>query len=101
MKNIERFKNATQFLSGFHLDWKDEFEEPEEAVTEFINDASRQKRMEILRELHQIIAEYPGLELNKAMLSICCFYSPERYRGVPMREWLDEVIAELERSLKE
>jgi hypothetical protein len=37
--------------------------------------------------------------LRFRMLSICCYYSPERYRGMPMRQWLDEVIAELEQSL--
>jgi hypothetical protein len=101
MTNRERFKNASQFLSGFHLDWHDEFNEPEEALAAFIKDTDRQERTDILCELHQMLAEFQGRELNKAVMSISCFYSPERYRGVPMREWLDEVIGELERSLNE
>ncbi|HEX4085640.1 MAG TPA: contact-dependent growth inhibition system immunity protein [Chthoniobacteraceae bacterium] len=99
MKNIERFENAFQFLSGFDLDWHDDYAEPEEIVAEYIEYADRRNRADTLGELRQILAEFQGPELNKAMLSICCFYSPERYRGVPMREWLDEVIGELERSL--
>ena len=100
MKNIERFENATQFLAGyFHQDWHEVFNEPEEAVAQFIKDADRQTRADTLRDLRQIVAEFPEAELGNVMLSICCYYSPERYRSITMREWLNQVIAEIERSL--
>ena len=102
MKNRERFYNASQFLGGyFHLDWGDDFDEPEEVVAQFIKDTHRQTRADALRELRQILAEFQGPDLNEVMLDIDCYYSPERYRGVPMREWLEEVITELEQSLKD
>ena len=100
MKNRGRFYNASQFLSGyFHLDWKDDFDEPEEAVAQFIKDSDRQMRADALDDLRQIVAEFHGPDLNRVMLEIDCYYSPERYRGVPMREWLNQVIMELENSI--
>ncbi len=100
MRNREQFYNASQFLGCyFHLDWHEDFNQPEDAVAQFIKDADAQTRGDTLHELRQIIAEFPGPQLNKVLIEICCCYSPERHRGVPMREWLDQVIAELERSL--
>ena len=99
MKNIERFKNATQFLSGyFHQDFSDQFEGPEEAVAQFIKDADHRTRADALHDLHQIVAEFQGLNLDDVVFEIGCYYDPERHRGVPMREWLNQVIAEIERS---
>lgn len=101
MKNLERFENAAELLSSFHLDWRDEFDEPEDAVAQFIQYADHQTRVNALRELGEIIAEFQGPDLNKTMLSMSCYYSPERYRGMPMGEWLEEVIAQLEQSLSD
>jgi hypothetical protein len=100
MNTRDRFENAHQFLAGyFHPDWGDDYDEPEEVVAQFIKDTHRQTRIDTLRELREIIAEFHGPDLDRIMLGIGCFYNPERYRGVPMREWLEEVITELERSL--
>jgi|GEM_PF-2783978 len=100
MKTRERFEHANQFLGCyFNPDWHCDFDEPEEAVAEYIKYASPRTRAGALHDLRQIIAEFQGPDLNRAMLEIDCYYSPERFRGVPMRQWLDEVIAELEQSL--
>ncbi len=100
MKNRERFENASQFLACyFNLDWHEDFKEPEDAVAQFITDADRETRAAALHDLRQIVAEFPGPQLNQVMLEIDCYYSPERFRDMTMRAWLDEVIAELERSL--
>jgi hypothetical protein len=102
MKNRERFENASQFLGCyFHMDWGDQFKEPEEAVAQFIKDADRQTRVDALVELRQIVAEYQGPDLDKVVLEIDCYYDPERHQGVPMREWLEQVMGELEQSLSE
>jgi hypothetical protein len=102
MKNRDRFENAHQFLGGyFHPDWGDDYNEPEEVVAQFIKDTHRQTRINVLRELREIIAEFQGPDLDRIILSIGCFYSPERYRGITMRDWLEAVIAELENSLNE
>jgi hypothetical protein len=100
MKNRERFEHAHQFLSGyFHQDWHEDFDEPEEAVAEYMRYANPRSRAGALHNLRQIIAEFQGPDLNRVMLEIGCYYSPERYRGTSMRQWLDEVVAELEQSL--
>jgi hypothetical protein len=100
MKNRERFENAGQFLACyFHLDWNEEFKKPEDAVAQFIKDVDAQTRVDAVRELRQIIAEFPGPQLNRVLLEIGCYYSPEGHRGIPMRAWLDQVIMEIERSL--
>ena len=101
MKNRDRFENAHQFLAGyFHPDWGEDYNEPEEVVAQYIKHTDRQIRADALHELRQIVAEFHGQDLNKIILGIGCFYSPERYRDVPMHEWLEEVITELEHSLK-
>jgi len=100
MKNIDRFENASQFLACyFHQDFSDQFEGPEEAVAQFIQDADHRTRANAVHDLHQIVAEFQGSHLDDVVLEIGCYYDPERHQGVPMREWLNQVIAEIERSL--
>jgi len=102
MNISERFPHAYQFLASyFNPDWGEDYDEPEGVVAQFIKDADCQSREDALSDLRQIIEEFDGADLNKVMLAIACFYSPERYRGVPMREWLEEVITELEQSLRQ
>jgi hypothetical protein len=100
MKDKEQFENASQFLSCyFHQDFRFEFEEPEAAVNQFIKGNDDTMRAAVARELHQVVAECDDRDLSDFVFALGCYYSPERHRGIPMRAWLDQVIAEIEHSL--
>jgi hypothetical protein len=103
MKDNEQFENAGQFLGCyFHQDFSFEFGEPEVAVKKFIADSDGTLRAAVAQELRQVIAECDDRKLTDfVFLELGCYYSPERHRGVPMREWLNQIIAALEQSLSD
>ena len=102
MKEKDQFENARQFLGCyFHQDFCDEFGEPEIAVERFVQENSAEFRGAVARELDRAIAECDDRQLTDLIFSLGCYYSPDRHRGVSMREWLGKVIAALERSLTE
>jgi hypothetical protein len=102
MRNRGKFETASQFLACyFHQDFSIEFEEPEAAVAQFIKDNDEARRAAVVRELRQVITECGKQGLDDFIFELGCYYNPERHRGILMRAWLEQVIAEIERSLSQ
>jgi hypothetical protein len=96
----EEFENAFQFLAGyFHQDFGVEFGEPEIAVGKFIEDSEVTVRAAVVSELRRVIQESSERELEDAVFELGCYYSPQRHRGITMAVWLQQVLAQIEKSL--
>ncbi len=95
----EKYENLFQFLASyFHQDFSVEFEEPEDAVQQFIDDTNTETRKAVVYELHKLLAETGDNEMEDAAFELGCYFSPQRHRGISMRAWLEQVVDKIRQS---
>jgi len=97
-----KYYNLFQFLGGyFYQGFGNEYADPEIAVEDYIKGSSPVKRETTVKELREIISETPELELGAVIFAFGCYYKPQKHRGITMKTWLEQVIAQVEQSLDE
>ena len=91
------FENLFQFFGGYFYEcFGDDFETPETAVECFIEGNDRTARSAVIEQLRYLITECPDEELEGVVFTLGCYHKP-----LLMGEWLQQVLAQLENSLKD
>lgn len=98
----ELYPNAFNFFAGyFHEDVSSEFEQPEDAVRQFIVDTDPQMRVQVRDEIAAMRRDLPREQLPQAVFELGCYYDPPKHRSISVEEWLDGVQQQLNASVKE
>ncbi|PYP84648.1 MAG: hypothetical protein DMG65_22200 [Candidatus Angelobacter sp. Gp1-AA117] len=83
------------FAGFFHQDWRDEFNNTEEALQAFVNDALPEELTGASTALQKLIqSNMSEEELGELMLDLGCFYNPTP-TGKSYKQWLSDIAGRL------
>lgn len=92
---ISRYAYLAELLGGYlHEDWREEFEEPMDAVEEYVANSSAEDRFRCQRDIRQLLARTRS---DEKLALTCLHLGAAFFPGGGWRRWLDEVDERLGR----
>lgn len=97
---ISNFESLRKFLvCYFHEDFLLEYQNPDEALDDFVNCESSEEIDKVVVDLERILSVHPeNREVRELLITAHCAYDP-RADGITETGWLQHIHAKLKESL--